>query len=134
MHSVEIYESQVSLDPDFDAIGRYLTSTRFSNEFIQECHRFVHGNVIFELNRYLQLPENDTSSGFRTELPPYESLVPFDGDNKWILTASVVVLDGNNPDQMQKGTEELAAVASDFEGCFNLKRRDRHTFDTRIKF
>ncbi|CZR59614.1 uncharacterized protein PAC_09508 [Phialocephala subalpina] len=107
---------------------------RFSNEIIQECNRFVHGNVIFEINRYLQLPENDTPSSIRTELPPYESLVPFDGDNKWILTASVLVLDGNNPEQMQKGIDELAAVMLDFEGCFNLEKRDRHIFDTRIKF
>lgn len=106
---------------------------RFSAELIQECNRFIHGNVIFETARYLQLPANDTPS-FRTELPPYESLIPFDGDNKWILTANVLVLDGNNPEQMQKGTDELAAVQLDFEGCFDFKTRDRHIFDTRIKF
>ncbi|KAE8453125.1 hypothetical protein EG329_012312 [Mollisiaceae sp. DMI_Dod_QoI] len=107
---------------------------RFSKEVIQECNRFVHGNVVFELNRYLELPTNGTASSFRNELPPFESLIPFDADNKWILTASVLVLDGNNPEQMQKGIDELVAVKIDFEGCFDFQALDRHIFDTRIKF
>lgn len=93
----------------------------------------MHGNVVFELTRYL-LPPNDTHSTPLNELPPYESLVPFDSDNKWILTASALVLDGTNPEQMKKGIDELVAVKSDFEGCFEFQALDRHIFDTRVRF
>ena len=80
------------------------------------------------------LPPNDTHLSPTNELPSFDALVPFDSDNKWILTAHVLVLDGNNPEQMKKGIDELTAVKSDFEGCFDLDKLDRHIFDTRVRF
>jgi mediator of RNA polymerase II transcription subunit 18, fungi type len=69
-----------------------------------------------------------------SRLPAYESLVPFDSENKWILMANVGVLNGNDPDQMQRGTEELVTIKTEFEGCFDFQALDRHIFDTRVKF
>lgn len=128
------FEPHLVDENDPSNISSCLTTSRFSTEIIQESNRFVHGNVVFELNRYLQLTPNDTPSSFRTELPPFEALIPFDGENKWTLTASALVLDGTNPEQMQKGIDELVAVKRDFEGCFEFQALDRHIFDTRIKF
>lgn len=66
-------------------------------------------------------------------MPPYESLSPFDGNDKWILTAKVDVWSGNDPDQMKRGTEELLDVKADFEGLFDFEVKDRLIFDTRVK-
>ena len=103
---------------------------------IQESNRFVHGDVIFELTRYLQFPvgENDNPSTIRNELPDFESLTPFDSENKWILTASTIVTRGDNPQQVKKGTDQLVAIKDDFNGCFDFRVLDRHIFDTRVKF
>jgi mediator of RNA polymerase II transcription subunit 18, fungi type len=109
---------------------------RCTKEIIQECHRFVLGNVVFDFSRYLQLPpsETESTSSIRSRLPAYESLIPFDTEKKWVLMASVLVFNGNNPDHMQKGIDELMTVKMDFEGCFDFQALDRHTFDTRVKF
>ncbi|KAN0108125.1 Mediator complex, subunit Med18 [Hyaloscypha variabilis] len=108
---------------------------RLTQEMIQECHRFVLGNVVFDFSRYLQLPPSDTElvSSIRSKLPAYESLVPFDAENKWVLTASALVFNGSVPDHMQKGIDELMTVKTDFEGCFDFQALDRHIFDTRVK-
>lgn len=92
--------------------------------------------MTFELNRYLQLPpkEGQPLSAVRKQLPPYESLTPFDTENKWVLTASAMVTDGKDLSQVKKGVDELEAVKSDFEGCFDFQALDRHIFDTRVKF
>jgi mediator of RNA polymerase II transcription subunit 18 len=113
-----------------------LNAHRFLREFIQESHRFIFGNVIFELSRYLQLPpkEGESPSVIRKQLPPFKSLTPFDVEDKWVLTASAMVTDGKDLSQVKKGVEELEAVKSDFEGCFDLQVLDRHIFDTRVKF
>jgi mediator of RNA polymerase II transcription subunit 18 len=112
-----------------------LIPSRFTKELVQECYRFVHGNVVFDFSRYLQLPPSETepASSIRTRLPAYESLTPFDSENKWVLMASALVLNGNNPDHMQKGIDELMTVKTDFEGCFDFQALDRHIFDTRVK-
>ncbi|KAK0107151.1 hypothetical protein ONS95_003857 [Cadophora gregata] len=109
---------------------------RFVREGIQESNRFVHGDVVFDLTRYLQFPvgENDNPSTIRTELPDFGTLTPFDSENKWILTASTIVTRGDNPQQVKKGTDQLVAIKDDFEGCFDFKVLDRHIFDTRVKF
>jgi mediator of RNA polymerase II transcription subunit 18 len=89
------------------------------------------------LSRYLQLPDdggNKAQPKINTQLPPFQKLTPFDAENKWILTASVRVINGNDPDQMQQGIGELTAIKSEFEGCFDFRMVDRHTLDTRVKF
>lgn len=48
--------------------------------------------------------------------------------------ASVRVVNGNDPDQMQQGIGELTAIKTEFEGCFDFHMVDRHTLDTRVKF
>lgn len=112
-----------------------LTLISFQREMIQECYRFVYEDIVFDLSRYLQIPEgNDVYGGISTRLPPFEALNAFDGENKWILTANVGVLNGNDPTQMQKGVDELVAVKMEFEGCFDFQALERHIFDTRVKF
>jgi mediator of RNA polymerase II transcription subunit 18 len=112
---------------------------KFIRENIQECYRLILGNIVFCLGRYLQFPRGEQDVGDNGQptpnrrLPAFECLAPFDADNKWIITARVEVLNGNDPEQMQKGIDELMAIKSDFEGVFDFQVIDRHTFDTRVK-
>jgi len=112
-----------------------LIPSRLNQEMVQESHRFVLGNVVFDFSRYLQLPPSETEpvSSIRSRLPAYDSLVPVDSENKWVLTASVLVFNVSNPDHMQKGIDELMTVKTDFEGCFDFQALERLVFDTRVK-
>ncbi|RDW91500.1 hypothetical protein BP5796_02665 [Coleophoma crateriformis] len=112
---------------------------RFVKEFLQECFRFVYGDVIFYLSRYLEFPTGaqDSSQPAATRpldvLPTFESLEPYDAEDKWILTATVEIQNGNDQAQLQQGIEQLMHVKSEFEGCFDFKVVDRIRFDTRVK-
>lgn len=106
---------------------------------MEEGYRFVHGNVVIYLTRFLTLPpetqdiESEGKPRISRILPPYQSLSPLDGENKWVLTAKVEVWSGSDPEQMKRGTEELLAVKADFEGLFDLEVKDRLIFDTRVR-
>jgi mediator of RNA polymerase II transcription subunit 18 len=112
---------------------------RFHGEIVEEGYRFVHGNVVIYLTRYLDIPakfqemEYEGKPKVNRSMPPYESLQPFDSENKWIMTASSQVLSANDLEYMKKGTDELMEVKTDFEGFFDFQSRDRHIFDTRVK-
>ena len=128
------YQTQVCLYSSHNGIITDID--RFIGEVIQESNRFVHGDVVFELARYLQFPvgDNENHSTPRNGLPEFDTLRPFDSENKWILTASTIVTKGDDPDQVKKGMDQLVAIKDDFEGCFDFKVLDRHIFDTRVKF
>ncbi|KAH6674510.1 mediator of RNA polymeras-like protein II transcription subunit 18 [Halenospora varia] len=111
---------------------------RFGRQIIQESYRFVNGNVIFELSRQMQLQEdvekeNKSAPDANAPLPPLGSLSTFDSEGKWILTATVRVFNGNEPEQVQPAIGELTTTKSEFEGCFDFHMVDRHTLDTRVK-
>ncbi|KAB8288864.1 hypothetical protein EYC80_010767 [Monilinia laxa] len=112
---------------------------RFTREVIQECHRTVHNNIVFTLSRYFEIPpvfqevDDNSRPKVNSRLPPFELLEPFDAEDKWILTASVEVQNGNDPDHMKIAMAELSGAQEDFKGCFALKAADRHTFDTKVK-
>ncbi|KAF4637330.1 hypothetical protein G7Y89_g744 [Cudoniella acicularis] len=92
-------DSEKSLCTIIQSIGY-----RFTRQVIQECYRFINGNVVFELSRYLQLPEDIESKSppnTNNPLPSFNTLVSFDSENKWILMASVRVFNGNDPEQMK---------------------------------
>lgn len=95
--------------------------------------------MIITLCRYLNIPTNlqekddKSQPKINTFLPAYDKLEPFDSENKWIITVRVDVLNSNDQDQMKKGTDELVVIQEAFEGCFDFKLMDRHTFDTRVR-
>lgn len=106
---------------------------------LQEGHRFIYGNVVIYLCRYLDIPNNLQENGdnspatINVALPPYESLLPFDSEDKWIITARVDVLNANDPDQVKRGTDELISIKEAFEGCFEFQTMERMVFDTRVR-
>ncbi|RFU36181.1 hypothetical protein B7463_g170, partial [Scytalidium lignicola] len=111
---------------------------KFVREIIEETYRFVLGNAVFCLTRHLRIPdelqekEQDGSLRINSRLPAFETLTPFDPEDKWILTASIEVLNGNDPEQVQRGIDELMTMKSEFEGCYDFQLMDRHAFDTRV--
>ncbi|KAI1001605.1 hypothetical protein K3495_g6593 [Podosphaera aphanis] len=109
---------------------------RFFREIIEEVHRFVHNHTMFELYRPLQIPslqEENCPPSIRTRLPSFEKLRLFDSEEKWILRANAIVLDGTDQDQMNEGVKLLSEIKSDFEGFVNFDIRSRFLHDTRTK-
>lgn len=106
---------------------------------LQEGYRFTYGNVVIYLCHYLDIPknpqekENNSQATINVFLPAYESLVPFDSEDKWIITARVDVLNANDPDQVKRGTDELMSIKEVFEGCFDFQTMERMVFDTRVR-
>jgi mediator of RNA polymerase II transcription subunit 18 len=99
----------------------------------------VNGNVVIFLHRYLDTPSglqetaNGSQASFRTALPTYESLVPFDSENKWIVTAKVDVFNANDQEHVQRGIDELLSIKDAFEGCFDFPVLERRMLDTRVR-
>ena len=67
----------------------------------------------------------------RLDLPPVESLKPFDHANGWIMNASLKVEDGTKPADMQLATDILMKIKADLAGSFDLVAPDRFSLDTR---
>lgn len=94
--------------------------------------------MIIFLHRYLDLPPSvqDATNGqpnLSAVLPDYESLVPFDSENKWIVTATVDILNASDQEHIQKGIEELVALKEAFDGYFDFPLLDRRMLDTRLR-
>jgi hypothetical protein len=65
-------------------------------------------------------------------MPTIDDLQPFDGENKWTMTALVQVSDGNQPILMQRATEQLAQVKQEFTGILHFDMLPRQQLDTRV--
>lgn len=92
---------------------------------------------MFYLSRYLEFPQESPESQDATSpmgvLPPFESLEPYDAEDKWVLTASVEVQNGNDQAQIKDAIGQLMHVKAEFEGCFDFKVIERTRFDTRVR-
>jgi len=132
----------------------------FRGEMIQESHTFVRGNVEFVFTRYYHLPDaamrslstasagaNPSQSptpqpqqqqqqqqapGPAPTLPPWNDLRPVDPAQKWILNVRLSVIEDNQPEKMQKATDELLSVRAEMEKLFEFRTVDRRMFDTRM--
>lgn len=125
---------------------------------IQESHTFVRGNVEFIFTRYYHLPDaamrslSTASAGANPSpsptpqppqqqqqipgpaptLPPWNDLRPVDPAQKWILNVRLSVVEDNQPERMQKATDELLGVRAEMEKLFDFRTVDRRMFDTRM--
>jgi Med18 protein len=64
-------------------------------------------------------------------LPPFEEYLPFDAENKWVITASVEILDGT-PVLLQKGLEQLIQVKQELAKIIDFVVIPRRQLDTRV--
>ena len=76
---------------------------------------------------------SDLSQITQGTLPAFEEFQPFDAENKWALTISIQVSDGNQPALMQRGLDQLAQVKYDFAGIIEFSMTPRHQLDTRVQ-
>ena len=95
--------------------------------------------MVIYLCHYFDIPNNIPEKGHNSQstisvvLPAYGSLVPFDSEDKWIITARVDVLNATDPEQVKRGTDELMSIKEAFEGCFDFQTMERMVFDTRVR-
>lgn len=124
---------------------------------IQETYTFVRGSVEFVFTQYYHLPDAamqrslSTADGSATSptapapatptgqqqgpapmLPAWADLRPADPARKWVLSVRLGVAEDNQPERMQKATDELMAVRAEMERLFEFRVVDRRVFDTRM--
>jgi len=112
-----------------------LNSIRYTyrSEQVRETYNAYRENIIFSLTRDLIRPNQQTGSDeIPNSLPPFEEYQPFDGENKWTLTATVEVSDEKQGVLMQKGIEALQQVQTDLEGICEFEVVPRRQLDTRV--
>jgi Med18 protein len=112
----------------------------YSSEHIREAYYAYRENVTFCLSRVLQRPKqtdgglaSDLSHVTQGTLPAFEEFQPFDAENKWALTISVLISDGSQPALMQRGLDQLAQVKHDLAGIVEFSMTPRHRLDTRVQ-
>jgi len=111
-----------------------LTPSSYVSEYVLEGHQVIHGNLILSLHRHLRLPPDDGSLALpRKQLPSLDTLRPLDPADSWILQASVRVQDGNKPESMTLGINELRTFKEMMKGVVDMEVADRLTLDTRAR-
>ncbi|KFX88517.1 hypothetical protein V497_07401 [Pseudogymnoascus sp. VKM F-4516 (FW-969)] len=124
--------------PDEPKLPSLLRSIKYTHhsESLREIYNSYRDNVTFTLSRELQRKAQDGVTGAQggvlqasSDLRDY---VPFDGENKWVLRASVEVTDEKEGPLLQRGIEELLRVQTDLEGVYEFSVLDRSVLDTRV--
>ena len=106
----------------------------YVSEYLLEGHRVVHNNAVLLLHRVLRFPASDGGDPQpRQTLPPYADLTPLDLSGAWVLQASLRVQDGNKPESMTLGIDELKALKDTLRGVVDLEVGDRLALDTRYR-
>ncbi|KAI9815121.1 MAG: Mediator of RNA polymerase II transcription subunit 18 [Pycnora praestabilis] len=106
----------------------------YVTEYVLEGHRVVHKNLILLLHRILRLQGDSTGSlGPKKQTPSPQSLAPLDPSDAYILQASVRVQDGNKPESMTLGINELRGFKELMKGVLDMEVGDRLALDTRVK-
>jgi hypothetical protein len=112
----------------------------YSSEHIREVYYAYRESVTFCLSRDLRPPKqingapaSGSSHVTQVNLPAFKEFEPFDAENKWALTISVQVSDGNQPALMQRGLDQLAQVKLDLAGIIEFIMTPRRQLDTRVQ-
>jgi hypothetical protein len=113
-----------------------LTQPRHYSESLREIYNFYRDNVTFTLSRELQRKQQngvmETDGSVLQASSDIRDYIPFDGENKWVLKASVEVTDEKEGPLVQRGIEELLKVQSDLAGLYEFSILDRAVLDTRV--
>lgn len=109
---------------------------RHYSESLREIYNFYRDNVTFTLSRELQRKQQDGvtegQDGVLLASSDLRDYIPFDGENKWVLKASVEVTDEKEGPLVQRGIEELLKIQSDLAGLYEFSILDRAVLDTRV--
>lgn len=106
-------------------------------ENIRECYQFVSENVVIEFSRFFHFP-NATARPIEQvspTLPPQEDLIILDagGEDKWLVTASRLVLNILDQDLLQDGVQELRSFQDLLKDSLDFEEMERLELDTRVR-
>ena len=120
--------------------SQHLTDQSFKTETIEEVYRFYRDEIEFCLWRQL-LPRPATDYNPLTpqsnpapsaSLPSWESILPMDLQNRWVLQVKSHVLQDSKPDELRKCQDQLLAIKTELDGVFDFRNIDRKAQDTRV--
>jgi Med18 protein len=90
------------------------------------------GNTVFFLHRMRRFPESVDLS-LDAALPVFEKMPLVDPSRSWLLQVSLYIVDGANPELVNRGLKELETVKSRLTGVVNLSVPERLSMDTRAR-
>ncbi|KFH42801.1 Mediator of RNA polymerase II transcription subunit-like protein [Hapsidospora chrysogenum ATCC 11550] len=117
-------------------------SYTFKTENLEEIYRFYRDDIEYCLFRqyfvrpiddYMPLEHRNTQpSPPHSTLPAWESLVPVDSQDRWILMVKAHVVQDNKPDEIRKAQDQLLSIRGELDGVFDFRAIDRKVHDTRV--
>lgn len=124
-------EQRADATADIQRIKR-LGLYRYSGQFLIAGNRFVFGNVIIRVMRYLLPPP---AHGDPTESPPPtpQDLRLVDASGACLVEAVIRVEDESNAKLTSLAKDELNAFTATMDGAVVFKVADRLALDTRVK-
>ncbi|SLM40398.1 Mediator complex, subunit Med18, metazoa/fungi [Lasallia pustulata] len=106
---------------------------QYTTEYILSGSQFIHGNLILLLHHHLRVPTSASSVSPRGHVPAISALQPLDPSGTYLLQASIRVQDGNKPESMSIGINELKAFKDLMKGVLEMEVGDRLALDTRAR-
>ena len=104
---------------------------RFYRDDIEYC--LFRQYFVRPIDDYMPLEHRNTQpSPPHSTLPAWESLVPVDSQNRWILVVKAHVLQDNKPDEIRKAQDQLLSIRGELDGVFDFRTIDRKVHDTRV--
>lgn len=104
---------------------------RFFRDEIEFC--LIKHHFVKPIGDYTSLETRSTKpTAPVASLPSWESLMPIDQQNRWILQVKTHVLKDNQPDEIRKAQDQLMAIRGELDGVFEFKAIDRKVHDTRV--
>ncbi|KAI9715964.1 MAG: hypothetical protein M1812_005598 [Candelaria pacifica] len=106
----------------------------YVSEYILEGHQVIHNNVMLLLHRILRFPPSQEQlTGPYNRLHDLQGYPPVDTSGAYVLQASVRLQDGNRPESISLGLNELKSMKKMMKGVVELEPGDRLALDTRVK-
>ncbi|KAI9766289.1 MAG: Mediator of RNA polymerase II transcription subunit 18 [Candelina submexicana] len=106
----------------------------YISEYILEGHRVTYHNVMLLLHRILRCPSDpERPSRPHDRLYGLQDYIPIDLSGAFVLQASVRLQDGNKPESISLGLNELKSIKEMVKGVVELEPGDRLALDTRVK-
>ena len=105
----------------------------YTTEYVLSGHQFIHGNLILLLHHHLRVPTTPSSLSPQDRVPAINTLQPLDPSGTYLLQASIRVQDGNKPESMSMGINELKAFKDLMKGVVEMEVGDRLALDSRAR-
>lgn len=107
---------------------------RFVSQYLVMGSKFYDQDTTLFVHKVLMLPETrpEQISFDSYNYPPTDDLSSLDSSDSWIISASIEVIDGNNPELKDRATRQLLTMKEILKESVNLVPGDRLALDTRV--